>query len=253
MRKPCKQCNRNVLESLLRQYNGICITCAKQEESTLCITEEKKAYEFAKDNAIILPQSIAEETFFSQCQAYCDIECCGFDAIDISENQFELAIKTIGLETSLEALNNMFKHIDLIGNHQGLVTTMNHYQDAVEAKANYQQVCTCLQSTITKFKTRIIQHNFDTWSVLSDSENIMNSSYDSFTENTIKKSENLLCVMHDSSQLYLDFGYYENQWVVRMVHNNETDNPMNEFKNDKLIDSLSLIDQLLVKYKNYNT
>ena len=253
MRIPCKQCGKAILDVILNRNNGICAGCRHENEFKELKIQRDEEHKIATKNALILTQSLAEETFFSQCQAYCDIECCGFDAIDISENQFELAIKTIGLETSLEALNNMFKHIDLIGNHQGLVTTMNHYQDAVEAKANYQQVCTCLQSTITKFKTRIIQHNFDTWSVLSDSENIMNSSYDSFTENTIKKSENLLCVMHDSSQLYLDFGYYENQWVVRMVHNNETDNPMNEFKNDKLIDSLSLIDQLLVKYKNYNT
>jgi hypothetical protein len=96
-------------------------------------------------NAVVLPESPEEDAFLRSCEVHCVLDCCGFNAIEISDEQFRRAVMDIGHAAAKRGLNAMKEQLSRIGDHTGYVRFRGHYEPADEIKENYQKVCAILE------------------------------------------------------------------------------------------------------------
>ncbi len=104
--------------------------------------------EAEKQRAIVLSESPEDDQFLRTCAVYCELDCCGFNAIEISEIQFQRAVTELGLDTSRVAVKAMKDQIERIGEHAGYVRFHGYYESAQTIKSKYQEVCATLERLI---------------------------------------------------------------------------------------------------------
>jgi len=132
----------------LEMTDGLCMPCHKK------VAEEARVQHYLVDrlalekDSVELPQTPEEDVFLESCAVHCLLDCCGFDALDISEEQFRRSLTEIGHEASMKALNAMNNQLGRIGDHRGLVRSRGHYEDATEIRMNYESICAILKRII---------------------------------------------------------------------------------------------------------
>ena len=140
MKIPCQKCNKLVLESFLKQYDGICITCGRKELNVKKQQETQDKLNLQKEQAVELICTKEEENLFNTCQVYCMFDCCGFNALDTSTEQLEKSVDILGKKEATKALNSLKNNINLMKNHMGLIkTTYGDYESAEEFRNEYQK------------------------------------------------------------------------------------------------------------------
>ena len=102
----------------------------------------------AERDAIILQVSPDEEAFLRNCAVYCELDCCGFNAVDLSESQVRKSVETIGLDSAKCALVAMRSQSHRIGDHIGLVRFRGFFEPAQETRREYEDACAVLERVI---------------------------------------------------------------------------------------------------------
>ena len=102
----------------------------------------------AQFDAIILPVSPDEEAFLQNCAVYCELDCCGFNAVDLSELQVQACVATIGLESAKRALVAVWSQCHRIGDHVGQVRFRGFFEPAHETRRKYEEACAVLERVI---------------------------------------------------------------------------------------------------------
>lgn len=144
-------CDRTALVETLARTDGLCMLCygrwhleIKKQQAEATRVERLEL----ERNAIVLPETAEEDRFLFSCAVYCEIDCCGFNAIDISEDQFHRSVVEVGLDAAKAALLAMRAQIDRIGEHDGYVRFRHYYEPASAIKTGYQQVCVTLERVL---------------------------------------------------------------------------------------------------------
>ena len=132
-RYPCKKCGKMALPITLKVTEGLCMPCCRQQERE---TEEQRQL-LLRQQAITIHETKAETRFFTECAAFCQLDCCGFDALEITPERFRTAATACGVSIATEALSSVESHIREIGQHRGLVVTFGRHEQADKATKNY--------------------------------------------------------------------------------------------------------------------
>ncbi len=123
---------------------GLCMPCHNKGLAEIQRQSSDAEQELLEKDAVVLTESPEEDLFLSNCAVHCEVDCCGFNAIEISEEQFRRAVEEIGLETATKALSEMKSQIARIGDHTGLVRFRDDFEQAFKIKQGYEQVCAVL-------------------------------------------------------------------------------------------------------------
>lgn len=99
-------------------------------------------------DAIIIDTSPEEELFMQSCAIHCEIECCGFNALELSEPQVRRAVHTIGVSTAQLALASMRANKLKIGNHTGLIRFRGYFEETREVSEGYKLASDVLNKII---------------------------------------------------------------------------------------------------------
>ena len=117
----------------------------KAQARSECAEAERANFE---RDAIVIDTSPEEELFIQSCAVHCEIDCCGFNALDLSEPQARRAMQEIGESAAQLALTSMRANRVKIGTHAGLIRFRGVYEDAREASKGYKEACEVLNKII---------------------------------------------------------------------------------------------------------
>lgn len=104
----------------------------------------------AERDAITLIDSPDDEVFLQNCAVYCEIDCCGFNALDLSVSQVRTVVAKIGIESAQRALVTLRSQGHKIGDHIGLVRFRGYFEPAQETRQKYEEACAALERVIAE-------------------------------------------------------------------------------------------------------
>jgi hypothetical protein len=145
-----------VLPLTLRVTGGLCMPCHKRQEREKRERQAELQRQADIDAAIEIQHPEAEIAFLDACAAHCQLDCCGFGAIAMTEEQFRQAANSCGSSVAAQALAAMRDHIRQIGEHRGLVKVFGAYEPADETRNNY---ALCASLIMQALHPRSAQYN----------------------------------------------------------------------------------------------
>ena len=137
-----------VLPTTTEQTSGLCMPCFNRDKAKAATERAEEERMQAQFDAIILPVSPDEEAFLQNCAVYCELDCCGFNAVDLSEFQVRTSIETIGLDSAKCALVAMRSQCHRIGDHVGQDRFRGFFEPAQETRRKYEESCAVLERVI---------------------------------------------------------------------------------------------------------
>ena len=144
-----------VLPTTTEKTGGLCMPCFNRDKAQAASEAATFERTLAEHHAITVDTSPDEEVFMQNCAVYCELDCCGFNALDLSDSQVRKSIEAIGIDTAKNALSSMRSHIRQIGDHLGLVKFRGFFESAPETRANYEKACATLERVIKEVEQDI--------------------------------------------------------------------------------------------------
>ena len=147
-RLPCIRCGAMVLPSTTEQTSGLCMPCFNRDKAQAATERAKTERMQAEREAITLPDSPDEEAFLQNCAVYCELDCCGFNALDLSDSQIRTTVESIGLVSAKCALEAIRSQGQRIGGHIGLVRFRGFLEPAQETRRKCEDAIAVLERVI---------------------------------------------------------------------------------------------------------
>lgn len=139
-----------VLPSTAERTLGLCKPCFNRNKAQVAAEHAEAERTQAERNAIVLQDLPDEEPFLQNCAVFCEIDCCGFNALDLSDLQVRTSVATIGIDSAKRALRAMRSQSHRIGDHIGLVRFRGYFEPAQETRQKYEEACTALERVIAE-------------------------------------------------------------------------------------------------------
>lgn len=137
-----------MLPSTIAHTSGLCMPCFHRDKAHVAAERAVAERTQAEREAIVLQDSSDEEAFLLNCAVYCDIDCCGFDALDLSDSQVRISVTAIGIDSAKRALVTLRSQGQRIGEHMGLVKFRGRFEPAQETRQQCEEACAALERVI---------------------------------------------------------------------------------------------------------